>query len=213
MINYIDVLNDKIIVDIYKKIGESKILWAEHGLKHINCVLDNIKRVYDIFNIDDKESENLCLIAGVLHDVGALQGKDDHAMRSFIFAKDYLISERDTKKDIILNSIKNHSCYDEDLPLETKVLVFADKCDIRDNRVSEIGLSKSGMREYINVKNVDIKFENNCLKINILTNDKFNRQEFIDFYFTKNLYLASCNLAKHFGASCKICINDIEEIF
>ena len=208
MINYTQILNDPIIIDIYNEIKQDKIFWADHSLQHINSVLNNIAKIYELFNLD-KNSKNLCLISGVLHDVGALQGKKDHAKRSYEYAKSYLekYDFLDEEKSIILNAILNHSIIDQSQSLENKILVFADKCDITKNRVTKAGLLQEGIREYKNIEKIDIDLKNNTLLVDIVTNKDFNLNEFKCFYFTNTLISAVHNLATELNINYLITTN------
>ena len=200
------ILNDKKIIDIYNTIKQDKILWGDHSLIHINAVLKNINTICDLFNVNDRKRE-LILIAGVLHDTGVLQGKNEHASRSFLFASEYLKECKtllEEEKDIALNAIKNHSTISEDHNLETKILVLADKCDITKTRVTKAGKKQLGMREYQNINQVEIKTEDNFLKVILNVTKNFNKEEFNNFYFTDTLLRAIKSLAKNYDLSYKL---------
>ena len=110
---YEKIINDKKRIDRYnniKKFEDETGGWAYHDLNHIKRVEKIVDNVLKKLNFDEdfiyKEK-----IACILHDTGAILGKENHAYRSFLFAKDYFINN-DIKFDdinLILDAIKNHS--------------------------------------------------------------------------------------------------------
>ena len=114
MINYFEkILNDKSIVELYEKVHEYEVMHgghAYHDFNHVVNVATYCEKILKALNFDD---DFVCeaKIAALLHDTGALQGKENHAQRSFEFAKKYLDGNNIQlkNKELVLEAIKNHS--------------------------------------------------------------------------------------------------------
>ena len=61
----------------------------ETATKRVEKIIDNVLNKLDF----DEEFIYKEKIACVLHDTGAILGKENHAYRSYLFAKDYFINK------------------------------------------------------------------------------------------------------------------------
>ncbi len=80
--------NDEVL-NIYRKIEKEEIKtgrWAFHNFEHVKNVSMIVEKILKDLNFDENTIWK-CKIACLLHDIGALQGKEEHAQRSFIYAK------------------------------------------------------------------------------------------------------------------------------
>ena len=189
---YEKIINDKKIIDRYeniKKFEDETGGRAYHDLEHIKRVEKIIDNVLNKLEFDEdfiyKEK-----IACILHDTGAILGKENHAYRSYLFAKDYF-SNNDIEFDdidLILDAIRNHSDGFETDNLYGIILIFADKLDMTKERLSIHGEKVKGNREYSHVNDISITIENNMLKINFITDGKINLKEINEYYFTKKIF-------------------------
>lgn len=66
-------------------------------------------------------------------------------------------------------------------------LILADKLDVKKNRIAKEGMKIIGNRQYSHIEDINAKIENNCLKIDFLTDNNLNFKEFNDYYFTKKI--------------------------
>lgn len=191
---YEKLINDNEIIDIYNKIEEKEINnggLAFHNYEHVKNVTDIAINLLNKLNYDDNtiyKSKIACL----LHDVGALQGKEGHTDRSYEFAKK-LFEDNNwdfLDKDKILDAIKNHSNgFDTDNIL-TLTIILADKLDIKSSRITEHGKEVIGNRQYGHIKDILIDIKNNILIINFITDNKLDIDEFNEYYFTKKVFKA-----------------------
>ena len=114
MANYFKkVLNDKSLVERYRQVHEYEVAHgghAHHDYNHVVNVATYCEKILKSLNFDD-EFVSEAKIAALLHDTGALQGKENHAQRSFEFAKKYLKENNIHLKNenLVLEAIKNHS--------------------------------------------------------------------------------------------------------
>lgn len=81
----------KEIQEIYKQIGKDEDElkgWAYHNLDHIENVTKIVSKILTKLELDE-ELIYKAKIACLLHDVGSINGKENHAYRSYVFAKEY----------------------------------------------------------------------------------------------------------------------------
>ena len=191
--------NDEIL-KIYKKIERKEINeggGAFHNLKHVNNVSDIAEKIL----IDLKFDENMiykCKLACLLHDVGVLYGKENHAQKSYEYA-DKLFKEKnwifeDSEK--VLDAIKNHSSGFETNNIITLSVILADKLDIKKTRISEAGKKIIGNRQYAHIEDIIINIKDNVLTINFITDNKINMDEVNNYYFTSKLFKAIESFSK-----------------
>ena len=189
---YEKIINDKKIIDRYeniKKFEDETGGWAYHDLNHIKRVEKIIENVLTKLEFNEefiyKEK-----IACILHDTGAISGKENHAYRSYLFAKDYFNFNNIDFDDIdlILDAIKNHSDGFDTKNLYGLILIFADKLDMTKERISLSGKKVIGNKEYSHVNDIDITIENNILRINFITDGTINLKEINEYYFTKKIF-------------------------
>lgn len=191
---YEKITNDKKIIDRYnniKKFEDETGGWAYHDLNHIKRVEKIVDNVLKRLNFDEdfiyKEK-----IACILHDTGAILGKENHAYRSFLFARDYFIDNNIEfdEKDLILDAIKNHSDGFDENNLYGTILIFSDKLDMTKERLSDYGKRVKGNKEYSHVNKININIEKNFLEINFITDGKVNLKDINEYYFTKKIFKA-----------------------
>ncbi len=182
------------ILEIYKKIEDREIKdggAAFHNYEHIQNVSKIAEKVLTDLNFDE-DTIYKCKIACLLHDIGALQGKEGHAQRSFEYARK-LFEDKDwifKDSDDVLDAIKNHSSGFETDNIITLSIIFADKLDIKKTRISEEGKKIKGNRQYQHIEDITINIQENVMTINFFTDGKMNMKEVNDYYFTAKVFKA-----------------------
>ena len=137
--NYIELYNSDYVKETYNKIEELKKDYpVNHGFIHINNALNNAKIISKILEFSDKETD-LLLIAVVLHDIGYLLGREEHAKNGAILALSYLTNNTNLEqKDIIRISkaISSHAGLQKDDYKDNISigLILADKMDFSKSR-------------------------------------------------------------------------------
>ena len=191
---YEKIKNDYIIIDIYNKIHnyeDNENGWAYHDYNHVLNVSQLVGEILTILNYDSDFIYS-AKIACILHDTGALQGKDDHALRSYNFAKKYF-EDNNIKFDNIeqvLEAIKIHSDgFDTDNIIALS-LILADKLDVKYSRVAEEGKKIIGNRQFLNIEDIEINNINDIFIINFKTNSKMDIEELNNYYFTLKIFKA-----------------------
>ena len=183
--------------------------YAFHNMEHINNVTNIATNLLRKLNYDDNtiyKSKIACL----LHDTGAIEGKEGHAERSYEFAKTLFKNWNFLDKDKILDAIKNHSSgFDTDNIL-TLTIILADKLDIKSSRITELGKKIIGNRQYGHILDILIDIKNNKLIINFVTDNNLDLNEFNDYYFTKKVFKAIEAFSNKLNLEYKILIDNIE---
>ena len=155
MNNYDLLYNDKelnSIIDSINKINENNLL-ACHGRYHTTFVIKTIEQLLTELNFSENTIE-LGKIAGLLHDIGTVNGKKGHAHRSSEMCIHFLDKTRlsQESKDIIIHAIEDHSNGNEINSPVGAALLLADKIDISKNRVLELGKQDCWHNNLLNIE-------------------------------------------------------------
>ncbi len=208
-----DILNSNYdILKIYKKIEDKEIKdggWAFHNYEHIKNVSKIAEKILIDLNFDE-DTIYKCKIACLLHDIGALQGKEGHAQRSFEYARK-LFEDKDwifKDSDDVLDAIKNHSSGFETNNIITLSIIFADKLDIKKTRISEEGKNIKGNRQYQHIEDITINIQENVMTINFFTDGKMNMKEVNDYYFTAKVFKAIEAFSNRLNLKYNVCIDN-----
>jgi HD superfamily phosphodiesterase len=134
-----NIANDEYIKNVYNKVTEYENLngiWAKHDYVHVMNVANMVGTVLKQLKYDDNLIEE-AMIACILHDIGCIEGKEDHEKRSYDMAKKYLEDRNIVLKNHykVLQAILDHrDGFDTD-NIITLSLIFADKIDIKKDRL------------------------------------------------------------------------------
>ena len=191
---YVRCLNDKSIKKIYDDIGtleDEQGGWAYHNFDHIKSVTNIVNSILSSLNYDE-EFIAKAKIACLFHDVGALQGKDNHAYRSYRFANDYFQNNNISFDGIddVLEAIKIHSDGFDTNNIIALSLILADKLDVKKTRVAKEGRNIEGNRQFLHIEDIIINIDSGTLKVNFITDGNLDRDELNNYYFTKKIFKA-----------------------
>lgn len=210
---YYFMLNDPIILKQYQEVKDYEAKmggWAYHDFLHVKNVIFLIEQILESLSFS-KEFIYKAKIAALLHDVGANIGKDDHAYRSYLFAKNYFavhhISFDDM--DLVLEAIKIHSDQFDTDNMIALALILADKLDVKKTRISDAGLQVVENRQYGHIEEILLKVEDQTLKVNFITDASLDILEFQEYYFTKKIVQAIRSFASKLHLHYLISIDNI----
>jgi len=200
---YERILNDEFIKDIFNKLGieeqKEEAFLAYHSERHIMNV---VYMVVDILRQLDYDSDFVekASIAAILHDIGMIYGKKDHALNSYNMAKEYFEQNNIdiADKEIILDAILHHSDgFGRNNPIAA-ALMFADKIDIKKDRVAPKGYDIVGMRQLQYIDDIKIKIDklNKELVIDFIVDAKADKKELEEYYFIDKVFKAINSFAK-----------------
>lgn len=209
---YDQIKNDVEIIQIYKQIHnfeDKNNGWAYHDFNHVINVANLVEKILQMLNYTDDIIYS-AKIASLLHDTGALEGKDNHAFRSFIFAKNYFRKNNleFKNKGQVLEAIKIHSDGFDTNNIIALTLILADKLDVKYTRVAEAGKNIIGNRQFLNIEDIIIYMDNNTLIFNFKTNSKINLTELNNYYFTKKIFKSIESFCNRIGKDYKIKMNN-----
>lgn len=206
--NYIDILNSDYFKETYSKIEElKKDFPVNHGFIHINNVIENAKRLSVTFKLTEKETD-LLLIACALHDIGYLNGRDDHAYNGSLIAKEVLekwdFNENDIK--IISTAIGNHggkdiSNYSDIISI---CLIIADKIDFISTRYDSSRLKEAHSKTFPTIKETYLDYLNDELTLNVIVTNEFPINSFKESSYYNKLTTFLTLLSERLNAKYKI---------
>ena len=208
------IINDLTIIERYEKITEFEAkdeAWAFHNMEHIKNVVSLTEHLLKVQGYDEKFIEE-AKIAAVLHDTGSLEGKKDHAFRSWQFAKEYFEKNKIEldNKELVLEAIKVHSEGFNCDNIIASALILADKLDIKHTRVAPYGLKVEGMRQLQYIEDISVDFHNNDLKINFQCHENLDVKELENFYFFSKVLKSIGGFSEKMSLKPKIFLNNIE---
>lgn len=172
MITYQNILNDNLIIEEYKKIDKINNFYMSHGLKHINNIINNCKKLADIIKLSEQDKNNL-LIAVTLHDIGLSTDRANQANKSTNFAKSYLKNKLSNEDiEFIYNIIDRHSWkIPKDNSLEV-ICCFADKIDFSKNRLEDNYQEKYNFKSILeHITDIIFEIKNNTFIFKVITDN------------------------------------------
>ena len=178
--NYLDVLNDQEIINRFKEIDNHNDNQFNHGLQHVNNVIENLLKLAKLLRIKEPEL-NYLLIACVLHDLGQLEGSEDHYLRSKKIAANYLKDMVNQEWfDKIIPTIENHHDKNniDNLSLFEHLVLFADKMDFTYKRL-DVNYIKEYQADYLESHIIDTnyKMEDGIFKVIITIDGDVNQDD------------------------------------
>ncbi len=208
MNNYDLLKNDKelnSIIDSINKVNENNLL-ACHGRYHTTFVINTIENLLTKLNFEENIIE-LGKIAGLLHDIGTIEGKKGHAHRSSEMCKHFLAKTKlsQESKDVIIHAIEDHSNGNEINSPIGAALLLADKIDISKNRVLELGKQDRWHNNWLNIEETILTVEDKNIIINYIVNDKFSREILLEEW--KKGITKPIKASNYFGCNCIFQLN------
>lgn len=206
--------NDKTIIEVYNKISEFEDLdkgWAHHNLDHVKNVSKLVESLLSKLGYYENFIEE-AKIAAILHDTGALEGKDNHSLRSYNFAKEYLKNNNIAleNEDLVLEAIKIHSDGFDSDNIIALTLILSDKLDIKYTRVAKEGYNAEGMKQLQYIKDILVDINGKNLEIQFICDDKINKNELEEFYFIEKVFKAIINFSKKMNLNPIVLFNNYE---
>ena len=209
--NHIDILNNDRVIENYNKIDRINPYPFNHGLKHVKNVCRIMDKLCSTLEITGEKKEAL-LIASALHDIGQINGREEHGKK----AKEFLIENFESKLknhpfyNDILEAIENHDnpCVIEN-SLFTLLVQFCDKMDFSKDRLEDNYREKFRYYCYENIDNVDFIYNDESFGINIITSNIDNFTDlFLNENFSKKVINAVEVLAKKLNKKTIVLNND-----
>ena len=186
------IANDPYIIELYRKIDVYEDATGgegHHNYNHVTNVAKTIETVLKQLGYNDEYIDD-AKIAAILHDTGCVEGKNSHPVRSRAFSKEYFDSNNIhlQNEDLILEAILNHSDGFNADNMMTLVLIFADKLDNKNTRLSKAGYNNVGARQMQYINDIIVKIDKDLLTVNFMTDKEFNVEEYMAWEFFKKIF-------------------------
>ena len=191
MMNYKDIQKSQFYLDTYAKVEQlKKDFPVNHGFLHVNHVLANAKKLAKTFNLNNYQ-KRLLYVASVLHDIGYINGREDHALSGGNLAKQVLEKNGFSQKEVevICDAITRHggkdiSDYQSPISL---CLVLADKLDFVASRYNPNIPDHPVNPIYLAIKELNFSLGENEILLEFVIGNGFNIAEFESGHFGRKL--------------------------
>jgi putative nucleotidyltransferase with HDIG domain len=112
--------------------------YTDHGRRHVHLVAVTAARVLSTLGHDEQECD-LAAVAGLLHDIGNVDGRDRHAAVGAAMAYELLLERgvSNAAAAVVRDAVANHDEVEGGEPVSppSAALIVADKADIHRSRV------------------------------------------------------------------------------
>ena len=177
-----------------KKTNEylSTIGYTEHGLRHADITSRRAKEILDKLGFPKRTTE-LASIAGYLHDIGNIAGRDHHGAWGALMAKDVLDKMDMHPEEIfkIMAAIGNHEeDYGDPVIPEAASLIIADKSDVHRTRVTNPSMPAFDIHDRVNYSatrsRLVVDKENKVISLQLKIDTKISRvMEYFEIFLSR----------------------------
>lgn len=212
MITYKEILEDKIVIEEYNKIDKQNKYPFIHGMKHIENTIGIMKALTNVLEIKGNAENNL-LIATAFHDIGQVDGREEHGLKGSVFATKYLKGKiKDEYLESIAEAIHFHDAKEnlDELPLFTNLVALADKLDFTNKRLEPNYKEKFGYLIYEDITNIYFVKNKKDFIVNIYSNEVPSViEQLMEREFFANFIKALKAVSDKLNLGYKIYINNI----
>ena len=154
LVTYETILNDaeaRALIDMADAYLDA-IGYTDHGISHVGRVSAAARRIVTDLGLAERDAE-LAAVAGLIHDVGNVIHRNDHARTSALMAFDILKRLDMPLAEIatVAGAIGNHDEEDgEAVSVPCAALIIADKCDVNRIRVRNRNMIHFDIHDRVN---------------------------------------------------------------
>jgi len=181
MKNYYTLIDDAELMDIIDSVNivNKDVLKTCHGRYHTMFVVKHVEYILRKLGYDEHTVE-LGKIAALLHDIGTLTGKKEHALKSSEMCEYFLdrtnLSEGD--KEMVIHAIKDHSDGEEINSPFGAALFLVDKVDLAKERVLSEDEDEGWYGNLLEIESTRITVKNKRITINHVVTPRFSKKIF-----------------------------------
>jgi len=189
--------------------------YTEHGYRHAGLVAEIAFNILERLGYQKRDCV-AASIAGYLHDMGNLLGRDNHWQAGAILSQDILIDIGMNIEDVavIMNAIANHEeGIGEPTTPVTAALILADKADVHVSRVRNPDKKTFDIHDRVNyaVKHSFLRVDAENKKISLeLTIDTAVSQVMEYFEIFLSRMIISRRAAKFLGCTYELIANEVK---
>ncbi|MCL2198950.1 MAG: HD domain-containing protein [Defluviitaleaceae bacterium] len=195
---------------LHKYAMEKDVFLACHGRAHAMFVVDRAEYILKSLGYDDK-TVKLGKIAALLHDIGNIAGRWNHARKSAALAAVFLDGHFSVEeKNMIVQAIDDHSNGENISSVVGAALLIADKLDVSKKRILNWENLDGFTKKMLEIDDVSIEITGKAMTINYVTNKNFCKASFIDDY--KKGFSIPRKAAKYLCCECVFQFNGEEVI-
>jgi len=183
-----------------------------HGRYHAMFVVNTVERILKSLSYDLRFIE-LGKIAALLHDIGCITGRWNHAKKSAVLAEVFLsgsIQFLPEEINMIVQAIEDHSNGVRISSAMGAALLIADKVDFSRKRNLPSKNVDAGYQNNLEIESVEIDISEKVISINSITTKAFSIDIFKSGYTRYNMVLKA---SEFLGCTCRFLFNDKEEMF
>lgn len=189
---------------------EKGMLRGCHGRYHAMFVVNTVEYILKSLSYDSRIVE-LGKIAALLHDLGNIAGRWNHARKSAALAAVFLDDLEDllpNEKVTIVQAINDHSDGENISNAIGAALFIADKVDTSKRRRLTEELIDDWYSNLLQIEDVDIQVFNKTILINYITTEAFSKDIFTNR--SEKSFCLITKAAEFLGCTCHYQFNDME---
>jgi len=199
---YFNLEEIKIILDNVNEIYKDSML-ACHGRAHTMSVVDVTEYILKSLSYNSRIIE-FGKIAALLHDIGRIAGRANHAEKSAALAQ-IILDKSDfstEERSMIIQAIKDHSKAENISSAIGAAIYIADKIDITKSRILPLGIIDPWHKNLLEIKGVKINISSNEITVDYITTDAFSKELLLSEYDKKIEMIVKA--AAYLGCSCEV---------
>jgi len=199
--NIIDNINDMLL--------PKNMYTACHGKNHAMFVVDKVEHILKSLSYDLRIIE-LGKIAALLHDIGNIAGRWNHALKSAALTTvlmEYPVHLLPDEKMMIIQAVKDHSNGENISSAVGAALLIADKIDITKKRILPVKTIDTWHKNLLEIDDVSICVSDKSIIINYITTGLFSKELLISEY--EKGFNLPIKAAKYLGCTCYFQFNGI----
>jgi len=181
-----------------------------HGRYHAMFVVDTVEHILKSLSYDSRTIE-LSKIAALMHDIGNIAGRNNHARKSAMLASVFLDDPAhlsSDEKNMLIQAIEDHSSGTNIQSVAGAALLIGDKVDISYKRVQVSESIDSWHKNLLEIKDVNICVSDKVIQINYVTTEAFCQETLTSEY--KKGFNLPIKAAKYLGCACNFLFNGEE---
>jgi len=188
---------------IIETINDMQSLTGCHGRYHTMFVVSTLEYILQSLSYDARIIE-LGKIAALLHDIGSIAGRTNHAGKSAALASVFLDTSDfyPTEKYMIIQAIEDHSEATNISSAIGAAVFIADKLDITKNRVLPLEEIDPWDKNLLEIEDVKIKIAGNSITIDYITTEAFSKEQLFSTYAGKIEMIVKA--AAYLGCGCEV---------